>query len=139
MNIRCQLHTITLVIDVKDNFSCGNRIRALRREHGLSQEALANAAEITPAYLGQVERGQKNPTVLTIERICDALNISLAVFFSEAVPLIPADDEVEKQILGQLNMLSHEEKNIVLQTIKGVMQLRAAAIQSRKEPPFAPT
>ena len=124
---------------MKDNFSCGSRIRALRMEHGLSQEALANAAEITPAYLGQVERGQKNPTVLTIERICDALNISLAAFFSEAVPLIPADDEVEKQILGQLNMLSHEEKNIVLQTIKGVMQLRAAAIQNRKEPPFAPT
>ena len=118
---------------MKGNFSCGKRIRALRVERGLSQEELANAAEITPAYLGQVERGQKNPTVLTIERICDALNISLAAFFSEAVPRLSVEDEAEKQILGQLGMLTPEEKNIILQAIKNMMQLRVVAVHNRKE------
>ena len=117
---------------MRANFSCGERIRALRTERGLSQEELANAAEITPAYLGQVERGQKNPTVLIVERVCAALNISLAAFFSEAIPRLPADDEAERQILGQLGMLTPEEKNIVLQAVKNMMQLRTAAIQSRK-------
>ena len=122
-----------MVIELKDNFSCGGRIRELRTERGLSQEDVALSAGITPAYLGQVERGQKNPTVLTIERVCGALNVSLASFFSEAVPDIAAADDAEKQILGQLGMLTQEEKSIVLQAIKAMMQLRSAALQKRKE------
>ena len=41
------------------------------------------AAEITTAYLGQIERNEKNPTVAVVEKICGALGIGLAEFFSE--------------------------------------------------------
>lgn len=118
---------------MKDNFSCGARIRALRLERGLSQEQLALAAGITPAYLGQVERGVKNPTVQIIEYVCEAMNVSLSAFFSDTASTPTVEDATEKQILGQLSILSTEEKSIVLQVIKNLMQLRLAAIQRKKE------
>lgn len=72
-----------MVINMDKNFSCGKRIKELRTEQGLSQEQLALCADLTPAYIGLIERGCKNPTVLTIEKLCDALHISLHDFFTE--------------------------------------------------------
>lgn len=66
---------------MEHNFSVGQRIRELRKQNYLSQEQLALAAEITTAYLGQIERNEKNPTVAVVEKICGALGIGLAEFF----------------------------------------------------------
>ena len=54
-------------------FDFGQRLRFLRMQRSLSQEELALTAGITPAYLGMVERGEKNPTLITIEKLCCAL------------------------------------------------------------------
>lgn len=112
------------------NFSCGNRIKELRKERALSQEQLALTAGITPVYLGQVERGMKNATVNTIELICNALNVSLADFFASADNCSAIEnDDVGKQILHQLTGLSSSEKSIVLQIVKQSLQLRKLGIQ----------
>lgn len=66
---------------MKNSFCLGKRLRQFRNESGLSQEQLAHKANITPAYLGQVERGMKHITVKTLEKVCDALHISLLEFF----------------------------------------------------------
>lgn len=108
---------------MKRNFSCGNRIRELRNERALSQERLALNAGITPAYLGLVERGKRNATVATVERVCGALNISLAEFFAPADSCV-VEDEVGKQILCQLNGLSDEEKQSFLQLVKQVLHIQ---------------
>lgn len=76
-----------MVIKMKDNYSIGDRVKELRTQNKLSQEQLALRAEITTAYLGQIERGEKNPTVVTVERICNALGISLSAF--SATSLLP--------------------------------------------------
>ncbi|MBQ7871289.1 MAG: helix-turn-helix transcriptional regulator [Oscillospiraceae bacterium] len=114
---------------MKTNFSCGDRIRELRVERSLSQEQLALTAGITPAYLGLVERSKRNATVVIIERICTALNISLADFFSTAQPCKPLEDEIGRRILHQLSGLSDEEKLICLQLIKNALQLRLHGLQ----------
>lgn len=105
------------------NFSCGKRIKNLRIERGLSQERVALNAGITPAYLGLVERGQRNATVNIVERICAAMNVSLAEFFSESTDESQTDI-VDRQILGQLSGLSIEEKQLCLQLLKDAVQLR---------------
>lgn len=105
------------------NFSCGKRIKDLRTERGLSQERVALNAGITPAYLGLVERGQRNATVNIVERICAAMNVSLAEFFSESADESQTDI-VDRQILGQLSGLSMEEKQLYLQLLKDAVQLR---------------
>lgn len=115
------------------NFSCGNRIKELRTERSLSQERLALNAGITPAYLGLVERGKRNATVTTIERICAALNISLAEFFSVADSFTPVDDDIGKQILYQLSGLSDEEKQLFLQLIKDAVHIRQAGIKNAQK------
>lgn len=114
-----------MVMKMKENFSCGKRIKELRKEFALSQEQLALNAGITPVYLGQVERGQKNATVNTIELICNALNVSLSDFFATADNCSALeDDDVGKQILHQLTGLNNTEKTVVLQLIKQALQLR---------------
>jgi transcriptional regulator with XRE-family HTH domain len=53
-------------------------IRALREQRSLSQETLAHAAEITTSSFARIERGQANPTWLTVTRIAAALDVTLA-------------------------------------------------------------
>lgn len=98
-------------------------------QHSLSQKQLALNAGITPAYLGLVERGQRNATVAIIERICHTLHISLAEFFAPAEST-PEQDAMDDRILVQLTGLSQEEKEICLQLMKDVLRLRKLAIQS---------
>ncbi len=59
----------------------GNRIRTLRNQMGLSQEKLALRAGIDRTYLAGVESGKRNATITSIEKIVNALEISLSDFF----------------------------------------------------------
>ncbi len=60
----------------------GERVRQLRKEQGLSQEALAFKAEIDRTYMTSVENGKRNVSVQNIEKIINALEISIQEFFS---------------------------------------------------------
>lgn len=59
----------------------GNRIRTLRNQMGLSQEKLALRAGIDRTYLAGIESGKRNATITSIEKIVNALEISLSDFF----------------------------------------------------------
>lgn len=55
-----------------------SRIRELRRSRGISQEELAHASGLHRTYIGGVERGERNITLLNAERIAVALGVSLS-------------------------------------------------------------
>jgi transcriptional regulator with XRE-family HTH domain len=55
----------------------GRNIRRLRQAKGLSQESLAEHAELHRTYVGGVERGERNVTLLSLERIAVALEVEL--------------------------------------------------------------
>ncbi len=57
----------------------GNAIRKARLEQGLSQEALADNAGIDRSHMGKIERGERNVTILNIERIAGALNNKISI------------------------------------------------------------
>lgn len=61
----------------------GQRIRNYRTGKHLSQEKLAELAGCHPAYIGQIERGEKNATIESIEKIFSALGISLSKLFEK--------------------------------------------------------
>lgn len=59
----------------------GGRIRNYRTKLGLSQEKLAELSGCHPTYIGQLERGEKNATLESIEKVAISLNIPLSRLF----------------------------------------------------------
>lgn len=53
----------------------GQRVRHLRKERGITQEQLAHEAGIERSYMGAIERGERNPSLEKIHRICKALKV----------------------------------------------------------------
>lgn len=63
----------------------GAQVRKLRVANGMSQEELAAHAGVHRTYIGMVERGEKNTTLLSMKRIATALGISVAALL-ESTP-----------------------------------------------------
>jgi transcriptional regulator with XRE-family HTH domain len=56
----------------------GFKIRQIRESRGISQEKLAELADLHRAYIGQIERGEKNIGVKNLEKIAKALGVKMA-------------------------------------------------------------
>ena len=63
----------------------GQRLRLRRQELGYSQELASEKAGLHPTYIGQVERGEKNATIESIEKICIALDLPMEDLFNKIV------------------------------------------------------
>jgi transcriptional regulator with XRE-family HTH domain len=59
----------------------GRQLRTLRRRHKLSQERLAERSGLSYKFIGEIERGTGNPTVLTLSRLAVALGVDMAELF----------------------------------------------------------
>ncbi|SDT21726.1 Helix-turn-helix [Bradyrhizobium canariense] len=55
----------------------GKNVRKFRQQRGLTQEQLAFEAEIDLTYVGGIERGKRNPSLVVMARIADALSVAL--------------------------------------------------------------
>jgi transcriptional regulator with XRE-family HTH domain len=62
--------------DVLEKF--GQKMQKVRKEKGISQEALAGQLAMHRNYIGMVERGERNPTIRTLYKIAKALKVSAA-------------------------------------------------------------
>lgn len=62
--------------------SLGRRVRDLRREKGLSQEKLAEKADLHRNYVGRIERGEPGVSLFVVAQLAGALGLSLAEFFA---------------------------------------------------------
>lgn len=60
----------------------GERVRELRKDKGLSQEALALACDLDRTYIGGVERGERNISLLNIHKIAQALRVAVKELFN---------------------------------------------------------
>jgi transcriptional regulator with XRE-family HTH domain len=61
----------------------GARLRYFRTTAGITQEALARAAKLTPKFVSQIENGHANPSIGVLARLVeDGLDLPLATFFA---------------------------------------------------------
>ena len=63
------------MMEICKRFGC--RIRDLRVAQGMSQEVLAQKSGLHRTYIGGVERGERNISLINIEKIAKALNLTL--------------------------------------------------------------
>ena len=63
---------------VEPQAALGRAIRELREERGLSQEALAHAADLHPTWVSHLESGRVNPAWGTVQRVAEALGVTVS-------------------------------------------------------------
>ncbi|MGG1518251.1 helix-turn-helix transcriptional regulator [Paenibacillus oryzisoli] len=74
----------------------GKQIRMIRKQRGLSQEKLGELAQLKNSYIGDVERGARNISLDSLEKIITALETDLGTFFKFSEIDIASND-VDKQ------------------------------------------
>lgn len=79
---KLQLCNFTLV-DIKEKI--GIRLRELRKLKGLSQERFAFECELDRTYIASIEQGKRNVSIVNIEKIAKALNMSVYDFFEKDI------------------------------------------------------
>jgi len=71
------MHQVPLLLQL------GRRIRTIRKAQGLSQEELADKAGLDRTYVGGIERGERNVSVLNLAKIGVALQVDLSLLFTD--------------------------------------------------------
>lgn len=94
------------------------RIREIRRAQGLPLEELAGRADITPSYLGQIERLERKPSLLTLAMIAHGLRVTPASILDGAAFRPANADGEERRLLAALAGFSGPERGLALQTMK---------------------
>ena len=65
----------------------GQHLKRLRLQYGMTQQQLAEKADISISFLGNIERGLKSPTIETVQKIATALGMSMAELFEPEAKL----------------------------------------------------
>lgn len=68
-------------MDIK--LKIGQRIKELREKANMSQKDLAYTADLDRSYIASIENGQRNVSIVNIEKIANALNVMLKEFFND--------------------------------------------------------
>ncbi|MDQ0492331.1 helix-turn-helix domain-containing protein [Paenibacillus brasilensis] len=91
----------------------GIRIRAIRKAKGLTQQQLAELSGLDDAYIGSVERGERNFSIDTLEKVLTALNVSISeLMFSKEH--MTKDETIRQEAIDEFVALTSklDEKQI---------------------------
>lgn len=101
----------------------GQRIRNYRVQKGFSQERLAELSGCHPTYIGQIERGEKNATLESIEKISSALKIPPSTLFEKLEPQ-NASQSIPLQCYELLLAQSKEEQEQLFHILSSIIKYR---------------
>jgi transcriptional regulator with XRE-family HTH domain len=104
-------------MDIDDQAAFGRNVRAARESAKISRDVVAERAEITVEYLGEVERGEKYPALKVTRSIARSIGVSPGRFyeFEDQEADTPAD-----QLNVALSKRSPEEQRQALRVIKAL-------------------
>ena len=103
----------------------GRRIRGFRKQKKLSQEALAEKCDLHPTYIGQLERGEKNPTVESVMKIAVGLGIPIEPPFSNISCCEQENaNYIPDRISWLLSDLQPNEQQVIYDLILTALKLR---------------
>lgn len=98
----------------------GINIRLFRKKEGLNLEELAKKAGISTSFLSNIEKGSRKPTLDTVEKIANALNIGIATIFSDKLSLsyLPEENTITLEIMTIVSSKKLEDKKRILSILK---------------------
>ena len=100
-------------IDYKE---LGKRIRAERRKKDLTQEKLAEMANISDSFMGHIERGGRTLSIETLVKLANALNLSIEYIVCGEFNYQP--NMLPSEILDALNRMSSNQRKVFLNMMK---------------------
>ncbi|MEW6607033.1 MAG: helix-turn-helix domain-containing protein [bacterium] len=112
----------------------GERIRTLRKAKNISQETLAEKADLHTTYLGQIERAEVNASINTIYKIALALGISLSelfTFLSDEESTIKSN-LLLSEIIQLSNKTDEETIKIISKILKDILYLTTVSSHTIK-------
>lgn len=95
----------------------GQRIRSLRNTKGWTQQELGELSDVNYKFLGEIERGQQNPSFAVLVRIADALGVDLPELFRFEQMAMDRKDVVD-QINAILKSLPDGDLNRMLSVLR---------------------
>lgn len=101
----------------------GLRIRKYRKELKLTQEQLSQKCGLHSTYIGQIERGEKNPSIESIFKICKALSLNVTTLFEKVGEFENGGEEerIPAQIYNLAETLPKEQQAQMLTIMKLVI------------------
>jgi quercetin dioxygenase-like cupin family protein len=115
----------------------GERLRAARRERGLSLGALAAAAHVGKGSLSEIENGVRNPTLGTLYALAGALGVPLATLLADRPGVRVASPGIEARLLDVSRDGGHGGGHDGGQTVE-VYRLRIEAGHGHRSPAHGP-
>lgn len=101
----------------------GQRIRTYRLRAGFTQEALAEKAGVHPTYIGQIERGEKNLTLVSLEKVLTALDVPLnEVFMHIPSPATETIPDLCYQLIAQMTGAQQRHVYCILKEMAEMMR-----------------
>lgn len=101
----------------------GQRIRKRRQELGYTQELTAEKADLHPTYIGQIERGEKNITIESLEKICAALEYPMSELFNRIVT-VHSEESVANECYSLILSQSEEDQKMLLRMLKNMIEYK---------------
>lgn len=94
----------------------GLKLKAERERIGYTQEQVAEIIDITPAFVGHLERGERSMSLDTLIRFCNFYNTTIDYLLSDVLP--SKDDDVLTQIAAILKDKSPKQQTAILDMLK---------------------
>lgn len=124
-NLYINLYKYVIMKKVKDEQSIllGRRIRTLRTAKGLTQQELGNRADVDYKFIGEIERGNMNPSFKVLVKIAKTLDVELPEILRFEQE-ISDKKELESRITKILKTLSVEKLQNVLLLLRTLYPVR---------------
>lgn len=102
----------------------GERIKNHRNRLGLTQEDLASKSGLHNTYIGQLERGEKNATLESLEKVVSGLEITYETLFEKIAPNVNEAPGIPAQCYDIVNALPAPEQEAVLEMILKMVEYK---------------
>lgn len=100
----------------------GKTVRAKRKSLGISQEKLAELADLHPTYISNIEQGKVNASIFTFYQLVNALHIEFADLLN--LPSKNVDRALEGElveIVGQIRQMDKKKRKIFMLAVRGIL------------------